>query len=422
MLRVKTPAVINPRDSLVSLCGVIAGQLAMFLCVYLLGHWLGPSALGQFNYFLAIGSFTSSILAFRYELACLDDQPDESFKAFISASVLAVGVTLAALFVTSFVGHPDYSVLALFSLASFIQMAASLYYNSLRSYGKIALSRIAINGLFCVYLVMDHYRVRHAASDGLSDPFRWYTWITIAVALLMVIHIIRSGWKKGFSFKVSKRFFVDNRRFAIYILPSTLCGSLLNSALAIVIPRWYGAESAGYFAAAYRLGFFPVSLVGQSLGGVFRRDAIAAMADDNTGTELRRVFATYARTLAVLAALYVLGGALLFAQVVKLTFGPSWQESIEFFYRLLPWFTAEVVFVPLAQVFLAVRAQRTDFLFQLTFCIGLLITLYLTRFAGLSVQSSVQIVSLSGTAFTLFGIVLTYRAVYGTHALPSKAL
>ena len=75
MLRQKSATVINPRDSVVSLCGVIAGQLAMFLCVYLLGHWRGPGTLGRFNYWLAIGSFISSILAFRYELACIDDQP-----------------------------------------------------------------------------------------------------------------------------------------------------------------------------------------------------------------------------------------------------------------------------------------------------------------------------------------------------------
>jgi O-antigen/teichoic acid export membrane protein len=416
MLRQKSATVINPRDSVVSLCGVIAGQLAMFLCVYLLGHWRGPGTLGRFNYWLAIGSFISSILAFRYELACIDDQPADSFNAFISASVLAVIVVLASLTVTYLVGHPEYYLVEVLSLASFIQMAASLYYNSLRWYGKIALSRTAINALFVGFLLLDHFR---AQSDG-SDPFVWYTWITSGVALVMVISIVRSGRKEGFSFRLSKRFYVDNRRFAIYILPSTLCASVMNSALSIVIPRWYGVESAGYFAAAYRLGFFPVSLVGQSLGGVFRRDAIAALSEANPSMELRRVYATYARTLAVLGALYALGGGLLFGPLVRLSFGSNWQETIELFYRLIPLFTLQLIFLPLGQVFLATRAQRTDFLFQFTSCVGSLATLYLTKMAGLPVQGSVQAFSLSGAVLMVLGIVLTYRASHDNRALSSE--
>jgi|GEM_PF-2497547 len=416
MFRQKSATVINPRDSVVSLCGVVTAQLAMFVCVYLLGHWHGQGALGRFNYWLAIGSFTSSILAFRFELACADDRPSASFSAFIHSSVMAVAVILAALPVIYLLGDPDYYVIALFSLASFIQIAASLYYNSLRSYGKLAVPRTAINLLFIGYLIFDHFR---AQPDG-SEPFVWYTWISASVALVMVISIVRGARKEGFAFRISRRFFVENRRFAIYILPSTVCESLVGCALAVVIPRWYGVESAGYFAVAYRLGFSPVSLIGQSLGGVFRRDALAAISEDTTGMELRRVYAAYARTLTALGALYALGGGLLFAPLVRLTFGSSWHETIELFFRLLPWFTLQIIFLPLAQIFLAARVQRTHFLFQFTSCVGLWATLYLTRMAGLPVQESVQAFSLAATVLTVLGIALTYRAVNANGALSSK--
>jgi O-antigen/teichoic acid export membrane protein len=417
MHRRKSSTLTNPRDSVVSLCGVIAGQIAMFLCMYLLGHWHGPGTLGRFSYWLAIGSFISSILAFRYELACVNDRPADSFKAFINASLLAVVVGLTSVAVTYGLGHAEFYVVEIFSIASFTQMAASLYYSSLRWYAKIAVSRTAINALFVGYLLLDHFR----ADVDSSDPFAWYTCITAGVALVMVITVVRSGLKEGFSFQLSKRFYVDNRRLAIYVLPSSLCGAIASYALAIVIPRWYGAESAGYFAAAYRLGFFPVSLVGQSLGGVFLRDAIAAISKDNRGTGLRRVYATYARTLTLLAALYALGGALLFAPLVRLSFGSNWQETIEFFYRLIPLFTMQLIFLPLAPVFLAAKAQRTDFLVQLNCCVGLLATLYFTKLAGLSVLESVQAFSLSGTVLTGLGIVLTYRASHRNRVLSGAA-
>src|SRR3954471_2137159 len=158
MPRQKSATGINPRDSVVSLCGVVIAQFAMFVCVYLLGHWHGQGTLGRFNYWLAIGSFTSSILAFRFELACADDQPAASFSAFIHSSLIAVAVVLAALPVIYLLGEREYYIIALFSLASFVQIAASLYYNSVRHYAKIALPRTAINVLFVGCLVFDHFR------------------------------------------------------------------------------------------------------------------------------------------------------------------------------------------------------------------------------------------------------------------------
>ncbi|KIG05673.1 hypothetical protein BurMR1_0758 [Burkholderia sp. MR1] len=398
----------NPRDSMVSMSLVIVGQIVMFACVYLLGHWYGAGTLGTFNYWMAIGSFTSSILAFRYELACVDDSPAESFSAFVNASLLAAVVALTSFVVTSLLGRPDLWLIELYSLASFIQMAASLYYNSLRWYGRMALSRIAINAAFVGFLLIDHV---FDVSRG-SNPFVCYTWITFGVALAMTLSIVRSGHKQGFSSRLSRRFFIDNRSFAIYVLPSTLCNSVVHYSLSIAIPLWFGAENGGYFSAAYRLGFFPVALVGQGLGGVFRRDAVAAVSKNDGGEGLRQVYVTYARTLALFGALYALAASLLFAPLVRLTLGPDWQETIELFNRLIPLFTLQLVFLPLAQVFLAIRSQRTDFLFQLTSCIALLTTLFLTKLAGLPVQQSVQAFSFSGAVLTVLGILLTYRVSF----------
>ncbi|MGS0625957.1 translocase, partial [Ralstonia sp. VS2407] len=48
---------IRVRDSLISLCGVVAGQVALFGCISLIGRFQGPEALGHFNYLLALATF-----------------------------------------------------------------------------------------------------------------------------------------------------------------------------------------------------------------------------------------------------------------------------------------------------------------------------------------------------------------------------
>ncbi|CAG2364649.1 MULTISPECIES: lipopolysaccharide biosynthesis protein [Burkholderia] len=398
---------INPRDSIVSLAGVVMGQIALFVSIFVIGRRFGPESLGHFNYLLALASFVGTLLALRYELACVDDSPRESFNALVNVTALGLMVAAAGGMLIAIAGRADLYPVAVYALASFIQLAAGAYLNSLRRYGWIALSRMVVNGAFLIGLVLS----LACSACGKVDVFALYAWVTAAVSVVMAGAIVLSGYRAGYAFRLSPGFFVRNRRFALYILPSTLCASVLTYALAIAIPHWFDAQSAGYFAAAYRLGFFPVSLIAQSVGGVFRRDAIGAMARPDGGSAVHRVYRTYARALAGLAVAYMAGGLLLFAPLVDLFFGASWRGSVGFYYSLMPLFALQLIYVPLSQIFLATRAQRTDFLFQLTCGLGLVGALGVARLTNLSAPTSVLIFSLTGAALMAAGIALTYRVL-----------
>jgi O-antigen/teichoic acid export membrane protein len=398
---------INPRDSIVSLAGVVVGQIALFVCIFVIGRRFGPESLGHFNYLLALATFAGTLLAFRYELACVDDAPAESFNAFVNVTALSMVVVSGFAALLAIVGRGDLHLVAVYALATFVQLAAGSYLNSLRRYGWIALSRVVVNGAFLAGLVLS----LACAVCAQVDVFALYTWVTAAVSFAMAMAILASGYRAGYPFRLSYGFFVRNRRFALYILPSTLCASVLTYALSIAIPHWFDAQSAGYFAAAYRLGFFPVSLIAQSVGGVFRRDAIGAMARSDAGTMVPRVYRTYARALTVLAAVYLAGGMVLFAPLVDLFFGESWRGSVGFYHSLMPLFALQLIYVPLSQIFLATRAQRIDFLFQLTCGACLAGALGIARLTNLSAATSVQVFSLTGAVLMAGGIALTYRVL-----------
>ncbi|AXF25405.1 translocase [Burkholderia pyrrocinia] len=408
---------INPRDSIVSLAGVVIGQIALFVCIFVIGRRFGPESLGQFNYLLALATFGGTLLAFRYELACVDDEPGESFNAFVNVTALSLVVVTVFVLLIRIAGRVDLYIVAVYALASFVQLAAASYLNSLRRYGWIAVSRVVVNGAFLAGLVL----ALACPACGRVDVFRLYASVTAAVSIVMVGAILLTGYRAGHSFRLSRGFFTRNRRFALYILPSTLCASVLTYALSIAIPHWFDAQSAGYFAAAYRLGFFPVSLIAQSVGGVFRRDAIGAMARPDASTTVPRVYRAYARALAGLAAVYMAGGALLFGPLVSLFFGETWRGSVGFYHSLMPLFALQLIYVPLSQIFLATRAQRVDFLFQLTCGTCLAGVLGAGRLMNLSAPASVQIFSLTGAALMAVGIALTYR-VLNTNLSGSRAL
>ncbi|AOK06511.1 oligosaccharide flippase family protein [Burkholderia sp. AU19243] len=408
---------INPRDSIVSLAGVVAGQIALFVCIFVIGRRFGPESLGHFNYLLALATFIGTLLALRYELACVDDVPGESFNAFVNVTMLSVAVVAGVTALLAIAGRGDLYPVSAYALATFVQLAAGSYLNSLRRYGWIALSRVVVNGAFLAGLMLS------LACDACAhvDVFALYTWVSVAVSIVMAVAILLSGYRSGYSFRLSREFFVRNRRFALYILPSTLCASVLTYALSIAIPHWFDAQSAGYFAAAYRLGFFPVSLIAQSVGGVFRRDAIGAMARADAGTTVPRVYRIYARALTALAAIYLAGGLVLFAPLVNLFFGESWRGSVGFYHSLMPLFALQLIYVPLSQIFLAARAQRIDFLFQLTCGVCLAGALCIARLMDLSAATSVQVFSLTGTVLMAAGIALTYR-VLGTSLSAPRAV
>ncbi|EET06680.1 putative membrane protein [Burkholderia pseudomallei 1710a] len=405
---------IRVRDSLISLCGVVAGQVALFGCISLIGRFQGPEALGHFNYLLALATFAGTLLACRYELACVSDNPADSFNAFVNVMVLAGAAVSIGCVAIAVAGRTDLYIVAAYGFAAFAQLAAGGYLNSLRRYGWIAASRIAVNGSFLVGVLAATFAPTFRACSGSIDAFRAYAAITAAVALLMLIAVALHGRRRGYSFAVTRAFFVEHSRFAKYILPSTLCGSVLTYALAIVIPHWFDAQSAGYFAAAYRLGFFPVSLIAQSLGGVFRRDAMAAMAGDDAHMLVPKVFGAYARALALLAAGYALGGALLFGPLVELFFGARWNGAIAFFLCMIPLFAFQMIYVPLSQIFLAARAQRIDFLFQLGCGAVLAGALVTAKLAGLPVLASVRLFSFSGAVLMIAGIALTFSVMSGS--------
>ncbi|PRG95992.1 lipopolysaccharide biosynthesis protein [Burkholderia gladioli] len=407
---------INARDSIVSLTGVVIGQIALFFCIFLIGRWFGPASLGEFNYLLALATFAGTLLAFRYELACVDDVPAVSFNAFVHVTALSL-VVISLLGVAILVaGGGELRIVAVYALAMFVQLAAGSYLNSMRRYGSIALSRVVVNGAFLVGLLLS---LACRACVKL-DAFAIYAWVNASVSGVMIVAILLSGYRSGYSFRLSREFFMRNRRFALYVLPSTLCASVLTYALSIAIPHWFDAQSAGNFAAAYRFGFFPVSLIAQSVGGVFRRDAIGAMARADARTAVPRVYWTYARALMVLAAVYMVGGLSLFAPLVDLFFGEGWRGAVGFYYILMPLFMMQLIYVPLSQVFLATQAQRIDFLFQLS-CGGCLAgALCIAWISNLSAPASIRIFSLTGAALMVVGIGLTYR-VLDTSLPPSRA-
>jgi O-antigen/teichoic acid export membrane protein len=395
---------IRIRDSLISIVGVVTAQALLFLCIVLMGRERGPEILGQFNYLVAIGTLTGTLLALRYELACVSDDPETSYHSMIHVLLLGAGMALIAAVFLWFFDLSQFFLVELYAIAVFVTNLAGAYLNSLRRYELIALARIAVNSGFAIFLVSKISNWREI------DPFFAYTVISTLIGLLVLVCTVVHGRREGYKTRFELAFYTKNRRFVAYIFPATIFGSVMTYALAIAVPAWYGAKEAGYFAAAYRLGSSPVSLIGQSIGGVFRRDALGAVDRSSSGNRLYSVYRLYARSLVAVSLTYSIFGLVLFKPVTTIFLGHQWDGAHKFFYFLIPLFAMQILYVPLSQVFLAVRKQKLDFLFQLSSGSVLITTLYAMHMLDFSAQGSVGIFSITGAIVTTFGVVMTARA------------
>jgi O-antigen/teichoic acid export membrane protein len=394
----------------VSLGGVIAAQASLLACLAWLGHVRGVAALGVFGYQLALGTFGGTLLALRYELACLSDDPRAAFDALRHVLALAAGVGALAWLAVLASGRATLYPVVGFGCAIWVQMAAGGYLNSLRRYGTIAASRATANLLLLAWLA--------CGAPGGLDAFTVYAAAHAAVAALLLMHV----WRDGRRFEpraVSRAFFAAQRRYPLYILPSTLCGAMQTYALSIAIPLWFDATSAGLFALAYRLGGAPVSLLGQGVGAVFRRDALAVVARGD-GPALADVYRRYALGLVALALAYGGAGLLCFGPLARFGLGGPWADAAAFYYGLAPLFIAQMVYVPLAQMFLVAGAQRADLLFQLGSGCVLAATLAAARLADLSALASVRLFALAGASVAGAGLALTYALARRAPWSPSR--
>ncbi|MFM0091295.1 translocase [Paraburkholderia sediminicola] len=395
---------IKLKDSAISLVGVMAGQVTFFACVTLLGRQYGPSSLGHFNALLAIGTLAGTLLAMRYELACVSDNAAMSFEALVHALAVASVTTIVGATAVVLWGHPAYWNVCLFALAYFIQTIVGHYFNSLRRYALIALSRVLVNPVFAAYLAFAQHL------HGGFDVFSGYAILNAVAAVCFLGAVFFHGAKHGYLCRPRLEFFREHVRYAKFILPSTLCSSVLLYSLSIAIPAWYSTEQAGYFAAAYRFGFFPVSLIGQSIGGVFRRDAIQAVSESQQTSALKYVFAFYGRWLLVIGSCYAIFGSLLFGSVINIVFGVKWDGAVAFFYVMLPLFVLQTMYVPLSQIFLVTRKQFLDFSIQLGLAASLLSTLFLVHLLKMPVQKAIFDFSMVASAGSLVAIILVVRA------------
>jgi len=390
--------VISKKNVAASFMGIAGSQIILFLCFGLIGRAWGAEVLGEFNLSLTLAASLSVVAALRYELACISNSEREAYRAFIHTIVVASVVLLAICGSIFLLGYDSFSIVFL-SAALALQQAAAFYFNTLRRYIVIALAKISLAAVFFLILCAS------SIANEKNDPFSIYIFSGILVSAVLVYAILDR--KK--SNKITMDFFKENKSFPKFSLLAAILNSALTNALPIAIPFMFGSLSAGFFAAAQRFGFAPVSLITQSINGVFRRELLSAI--NSTPEDALNCYMVHAKLVTMISLGYLLVGNLLFGLVIRLILGDGWEVAVDYFHILSPLYALSILYGSLSPVFIVVGAFRKDLLMQILIFLSATIPLAYSYFASTGIISTLALFSTTTSSVLVYGVWMTYKVL-----------
>lgn len=400
--------IVNVKHSVLSIAGVVFSQIANFATIILIGKFCGPSELGYFSQLTAIGLFAGSILGLRLEVACMAANKRLAVQALVSSSIVATAIALLLAGVAFVSGHQGYASVVLLAEGVFLQQALSSALASERKYVSIAVQRAVPNVAFAVLVVVLMGVGSHAWSG--SEIFAAYSWVFFVSALLPLVSYLLGS--RPLLSRECLKFSRIQLDYAKFSLPSTTLNSVVIYSIAILMPLVFDAHDAGVFALAYRVGYFPASLLSQSLGNVFRRDLIDFVENGNSGSS-RNPATSFSKVLLPLSVMLVVAGYVGLAVIINFKMGELWQPSMHVYLLFAPYFLTMAVFGSLAQVFIVFRKQKFDLAIQMMNAASIFVIFAATSALKLDFMPVMSLLSISGSLIACMGIYYSVNVAKG---------
>ncbi|MGF6659739.1 O-antigen/teichoic acid export membrane protein [Paraburkholderia atlantica] len=393
---------MNIKHSIVSVAGVVLSQALNFVSILLIGKFCGPTALGYFSQLMAGGLFIGSVIGLRLEVACMAADKAQAVRAMTSSSAVAIMIGVALVVATAIAGHTEYIPVIGLALGVFLQQALCGALTTERKYTQIATIRFFPNAAFAVYFLCMMMFSKGDVSG--TTVFNIYSWIFLASSVVPAAICLYSARQMiPVSFL---RFSAIQIQYAKFGIPTTTLNSFVIYASAILMPMIFDHRDAGIFALAYRVGYFPASLLSQSLGAVFRRDLIDYFDGHRKGrVNPSKQFFTMLTLISISLVAACYAGLSL---IIHVKMGDEWEPSMSVYLIFIPYFITMAIYGSMAQVFIVANRQKIDLMIQMVNAVSIFLIFATAHFLGVGFIQSLVLLSVCGTIVASVG---TYQAL-----------
>lgn len=361
--------------------GTALAQIINIACLPILARIYSPNDFGTFAIFLACVAILTSVSTLKYEYAILDASNSKLAKhctILTIASCIVVLIPMSIIFVSlylfkfSFFGL-DFIMIACLALAIITTNTfTSLYYwcNRIEQYSYMTKGRVyaAFSAAFVSILF------------GLTTA-KNINGLVVGSLVGMLFNAFYLFYKLKISFKsdvqVTLRglceLSIKLKRFPLYLVPSTLLDRVAAQIHIFVFSSVFGGAVAGAMGVYNRVIGLPVSIIGNSIGDVFKRKASELIRQ---GKSCRRLYLKTAFTLLCLG--FPVSVTLFFFAPTIFVFvlGEQWLQAGEIASFLALNFLFAFVVSPLAGLLYLEKNQKYDLVIQILLISTLSIGMY----------------------------------------------
>ncbi len=312
--------------------GAAAGQVITVLASPVISRYYSPAEIGAFSVFTTTALLLNSTNSVRYEMA-IPVAPDEEsaghlvwlccllvvgFSVLMGVGVLAWGGAFCRLVKVPILA-PYLWLLPFTTAAAGVYEAFNFY--TIRRNDFKALSQARV--------------VQGAVQSGIQVAMGFFSGGTLALVAGDLAGRVLSSMRLGggglisavlrrFSWKGIRRVARDFVRFPKFMAGASILNLTAIQIPFLLIPGYFGPESAGHYFLAYRTLFLPASFIGGAISQVFLGEAAARARD---GEDLKDITA---KIFLILAAVYLPIYTVCFAsagRLFPLVFGARWVQA-----------------------------------------------------------------------------------------------
>lgn len=391
--------------------GTLLSQVIPFLFAPVMTRLYGPDSYGKLGIFMGIAVLLSTISTGKFEVAQIHPEEDED-----ADHLLKLGGIVSFLFLLSV-----FVVAVLLELLD-VSFVKSIQRERIWYFIPVAAFLLSINNGFYLHLNrkkkyarMSKGRVLFSLSVGTLSLVFGLTgflelgliWSYILGQTFVSIYMLTFAWKSLAVFKLSKgkELLRQYRNYPMFAMPSGLCNVASVQLPVLLVSRIFSTAMSGHYFLVERMMSAPVSLVGSSVGSVFRQKAQEDFYNNSSYTSL--YVKTLVKLVLIAAPFFVVIG-IFGADLFSIFFGSRWREAGTYAQLLAPFFFLKFVVSPLMSSVYVSNKLRVDFAGQLVYLLFILGAIFLGYYTQ-SINIMVIGISLSGCVFYLFFFILTFQ-------------
>lgn len=347
-----------------------------------------PEDFGVFAIYVAIVSIVSIVVTGRYEMAVLLPKNDRDAFHIVALSIL-VTLAISLLFlililvfntnIVAFIGNSKIANWLYWMPLStmLVGIYSSISYWNIRKaqYRRLATGRIIQTA--STTLVQLSAGLTKIGSIGLvigQITGQFLATLIVAKSTSRNDRSMKDGLNKNRLIILAKKY----KKFPMYLIVAQGLNTASSQAPIIFLGSIFGMVTAGHYGLIQRVMGAPMVLVASAIGEVFRQEASHAYRE--TGNCRKIYIATFVRLVALSIVPF---GILFFSApfLFEFIFGESWRIAGEYTQILIPLYFFQFITTPITHLPLFAEKHLTDFLWQLTLFLLVILVFIIGIFA-----------------------------------------